>query len=176
MIDIEYVASARARSVRITVERGGDVRVTYPRRISRARVIEWVQSRSIWISNAQKKMSMRGGVALPRGSEGRALFLKQKKSARELVERILSEYNTFFSWKKVRIVNAKTRWGSCSTRGTLSFNWRIVYLTDDALHYLIVHELCHLVHHNHSPQFWEEVARFCPEYKIHRRTLKGYHF
>lgn len=175
-MDIEYVASARARSVRITVLHGGVVRVVYPRRLPRTRVASWVMTRSEWIVQAQRKIQKRKGIPLPHGSEGRRLFLHHKSEVRKLVEGYLSHYAHQFTWKKVRITNAKTRWGSCSVRGTLSFNWRIIYLTPEVQHYLIVHELCHLRHHDHSVRFWAEVARLSPEYEALRRELKRYYF
>lgn len=175
-MDIEYVASTRARAVRIRVEGAGNVRVTYPYRLSRLRVVAWVNERASWIADAQRKMQARGGTPLPRGAEGRALFLQHKKEVRKIVERYLGDYAHEFVWKKVRITNAKTRWGSCSMRGTLSFNWRMIYLTPEVQRYLIVHELCHLRHHNHSARFWAEVARFSPQYVTLRRILKQYHF
>ena len=175
-MDIAYIPSTRARSVRITVERDGSVRVSYPHRLERYRVESWVATRHEWIMRAQKKMLSRRGIALPTGTEGRTLFVKNKKRARSIVESYLSIYQKDFVWKKVRIVNARTRWGSCSTNGTLSFNWRIVYLDAAVQQYLIVHEICHLKHHNHSNRFWAEVELMLPGYKQLRDQLKGYHF
>lgn len=176
MTDITYLASTRARAVRITVRHDGSVRVTYPHRLARHRVESWVLTRQAWILRAQNKMLSRHTIALPAGVEGRLHFHKYKKQARLIVEQHLSMYRNVFAWKKVRIVNAQTRWGSCSTRGTLSFNWRIIYLEPKVQQYLIVHELCHLKHHNHSVHFWAEVERILPEYKKPRSALKGYHF
>ena len=73
----------------------------------------------------------------------------------------------------VRIKNQKTIWGSCSHRGFLNFNWRIMVLSPGAADYLIIHELAHLKHLNHSPSFWNMVERFCPDYKAGRREIKG---
>lgn len=71
-----------------------------------------------------------------------------------------------------RIKNQKTIWGSCSHRGSLNFNWRIMILSPGAADYLIIHELAHLKHLNHSPSFWNMVERFCPDYKAGRREIK----
>ncbi|MFM2414664.1 MAG: hypothetical protein RI911_357 [Candidatus Parcubacteria bacterium] len=172
---IIYKESPRTRSIRIVVDGTGTVRVTYPRRFSQKRVEQWVYERREWIARAQAKMS-RGGIQLPQGSEGRKLYSQNKEQARSFVASALSQYKKQFSWKRIRITNTKTRWGSCSTRGTLSFNWRIILLRPELQQYLIVHELCHTLHHNHSPAFWSAVAQLRPEYKKERAALKQYRF
>ena len=67
--------------------------------------------------------------------------------------------------KKVSIRDQKTRWGSCSTSGTLSFNWRLVIGPEHALRYVVIHELVHIRHHNHSRKFWNSLSEALPEWK-----------
>ncbi|HLM35156.1 MAG TPA: M48 family metallopeptidase [Gaiellaceae bacterium] len=67
-------------------------------------------------------------------------------------------------YKRIVLRNQRSRWGSCSTSGALSFNWRLVLAPHDVLDYVVVHEVCHLVEHNHAPPFWELVARRRPAY------------
>jgi predicted metal-dependent hydrolase len=74
---------------------------------------------------------------------------------------------------KVVIRNQKTKWGSCSSKKTLSFNWRLALVPDDVLVYIVIHELCHLVHMNHSNQFWRLVEKKCPTYKEHEQWLQN---
>lgn len=66
----------------------------------------------------------------------------------------------------------RTRWGSCSSRGTISLNWRLVQMTAEILDYVVVHELCHLLVPNHSARFWAEVARVLPDFAERRRALR----
>lgn len=72
----------------------------------------------------------------------------------------------------VRIKDFKSRWGSCTPYGDLEFNWVIVMAPNRVVDYVVVHELCHLLHHDHSAQFWKEVERVMPDYKAHREWLK----
>ena len=77
-----------------------------------------------------------------------------------------------FTFRKVKITSARTRWGSCSSTGTLSFTWRLVMAPQAVIDYVIIHELVHTVEHNHHKRFWEKVVSIVPEYKQHIRWLK----
>lgn len=72
----------------------------------------------------------------------------------------------------VGIKTFKSRWGSCTVQGKLEFNWQIVLAPNRMVDYVVIHELCHLIHHDHSAQFWKEVARVMPEYGECRQWLK----
>jgi predicted metal-dependent hydrolase len=77
-----------------------------------------------------------------------------------------------FKYEKVRITSARTRWGSCSAKGTLSFTWRLVMAPPEVVDYVIVHELVHTKIANHSKEFWTRVGETMPDYKSHRSWLK----
>ena len=72
---------------------------------------------------------------------------------------------------RIQIRDQRSRWGSCSTTGTLSFNWRLVLAPLDVLDYVVVHELCHLREANHSRRFWSLVEERRPEWRLHRDWL-----
>lgn len=74
-------------------------------------------------------------------------------------------------YTKLSIRNQRTRWGSCSSTGALSFNWRLLLAPAEVLEYVVWHEACHLVHLDHSPRFWGLVAAHCPSYREHQRWL-----
>jgi hypothetical protein len=67
----------------------------------------------------------------------------------------------------------KARWGSCKTDGQIQFNWRLIHGPAEVIDYVVVHELCHILQHNHSPAYWSEVARVMPDYKIKRKWLSN---
>jgi predicted metal-dependent hydrolase len=72
----------------------------------------------------------------------------------------------------ISLKQQKTRWGSCSSRGNLNFNWRLVHYQPAIIDYVIVHELAHRLEMNHSAAFWKIVAKYDPEYAKHRGWLK----
>ena len=92
--------------------------------------------------------------------------------------RLLSERTQFWSARlglspqRLTLRDQKTRWGSCSSRGGINYNWRIVMASPEIVDYLVVHELCHLRHPNHSPAYWKEVANWIPHFADSRRWLR----
>ena len=104
-------------------------------------------------------------------------YLTHKEEARVLVHAKLAQFNAHYKYplKKVFIKNHKSRWGSCSSRGNLNFNYKIAFLPPELQEYLIVHELCHLGFFNHSKEFWALVAQTVPEYQMLRKKLKEVH-
>jgi predicted metal-dependent hydrolase len=76
------------------------------------------------------------------------------------------------SYRKIGITSARTRWGSCSASGSLSFSWRLILAPLPVVDYVVVHELVHTVFHNHAKQFWHRVGTILPDYPLHRRWLR----
>lgn len=77
-------------------------------------------------------------------------------------------------FEKIKITSARTRWGSCSPKNTLSFSWRLMLTAPEVIEYVIIHELAHTVHHNHSKRFWNLVEKLLPDFKARRRRLRQY--
>jgi hypothetical protein len=102
------------------------------------------------------------------------LFLK--KSARTYLTQQAKLISTAMGLKynQLTLRQQKTRWGSCSSQDNLSLNWRLVHYPPPLIDYVIIHELAHLSHHNHSKQFWLLVNSYDPLYKQHRQYLKKY--
>ncbi len=75
------------------------------------------------------------------------------------------------AYTRITVRDQRSRWGSCSSKGVLSFNWRLVLAPHDVLDYVVVHEVCHLVEHNHGDCFWQLVERRRPRYRESRQWL-----
>jgi predicted metal-dependent hydrolase len=102
--------------------------------------------------------------------------LQARTTARELVSTVAQEEAGLIGveYGRIRIGGQRTLWGSCSPRGTLSFNWRLALAPPDVLDYVVVHELCHLRVPNHSRRFWELVERHRPHWRQQRDWLRVY--
>lgn len=74
---------------------------------------------------------------------------------------------------KVSVRGQRTRWGSCSSTGTINLNWKLLFLPPDVVRYILLHELCHTVHMDHSPRFWALLASAEPHYRIYRSAARA---
>ncbi len=174
---IEYIfkQSARSRGVRLAVHEDGRLSVTASPRVSMKRVDQFIQSKAEWIfatiellAKTPKKEKLGEGTRID--------YLRHKTAARILATERLKHFNQVygFKYKKITIRNTKSRWGSCSRQGNISFTYKIVFLKPKELDYIIVHELCHLGAFNHSKKFWDLVSKTIPHHAIVRRSLRRF--
>lgn len=98
---------------------------------------------------------------------------KAREKITSIVEELVSNFDASCKHNRIAIRNQKTRLGSCSHKRNLNFNYQITKFPDNILRYVIVHEVCHLVHFNHSKDFWETVESLDPDYKIHHKWVKS---
>ena len=169
---IKIRKSSRAKRMSIAVHRDGSVVAVQPARVGLERFLKLLQEKFVWIEETLKKFNGRTSLISLRHSASERATLS--RSARQIVEDRLIHFNQFynFEYKRIVIRNQKTRWGSCSSRGNLNFNYRIALLQPELQDYLIVHELCHLKEFNHSRNFWKLVEQQIPNYKILHKALK----
>ena len=101
-------------------------------------------------------------------------YVDHKETARALVLTRLHHFNQYYEleWKRVAIRNQRRCWGSCSSLKNLNFNYKILFLPSHLQDYIVVHELCHLAHLHHGPEFWSLVSEQVPEYRLHRAELR----
>jgi predicted metal-dependent hydrolase len=163
----------KAKGIRITIYQDCRVTVTKPRWVTKKYAEEFVQERHEWILRQIKTNKDNPNNIL--GKYGKKEFVEKKEEARELVHKKLEEINKYygFEYGAVSIRNQRTRWGSCSSKRNLSFNFKIVYLPVDLQDYLIAHELCHLKHMNHGKDFWNCVAIAIPDHLNKAKRLKN---
>ena len=105
-----------------------------------------------------------------------ALENRYKNAARSLFESRVAFYHkmTGGTYTSITVRDQKTRWGSCSSKGTLSFNYRLIFAPPAVLDYVVVHELCHLTHMNHSKAFWSMVGTVMPDYQVYKVWLRDH--
>lgn len=103
-----------------------------------------------------------------------ALTRRYIDAAKEYFPKRVAYFHQFTggTYSRITIRDQKTRWGSCSSKGTLSFNWRLMLAPPAILDYVVVHELCHLRHMDHSPAFWQAVGEVFPDYASARKWLR----
>lgn len=164
--------SNRAKRMRLAVYCDGDFVVTAPRHVSNSIVEKFIISRSGWILDKMNFFKSLEGSSLFKDTK--ATFDLYKEQAQILAENRVEHYNKIYKFKfnKITIKNQKTRWGSCSKKGNLNFNYKIALLPESLADYIVVHELCHLGEFNHSQKFWNLVAKVMPNYLEIRNDLK----
>jgi predicted metal-dependent hydrolase len=163
--------SPRARRWRLEVPWGGPALLTVPSRMSRAEVERVLARERGWIEEQRRGQVPRLGLDRRAVSESDA-----RTAARELTSALAEgeAARLGVTYRRIRIGDQRTRWGSCSTTGTLSFNWRLVLAPPQVLDYVVVHELCHLRVHDHSPQFWALVEQRRPGWREQRDWLRDH--
>lgn len=104
----------------------------------------------------------------------RALKLALMREARLEAEDLLNQeaHRLGLQWRTLRIADTRAQWGSCNRDGTVSLSWRLLLAPVEVFRYVVIHELCHLPHPDHSPRFWALVAQQMPDYAGHRQWLK----
>lgn len=103
-----------------------------------------------------------------------ALEKSSREKARAAITPLAHKYADLLgvTFGTISIKDQKTRWGSCSSKCNLNFNFRLIFAPDKVLEYVVIHEVCHLIHMDHSPAFWQTVEQLMPDYRIYKSWLK----
>lgn len=157
-----------SRGVRFSIAPSGRLQMSVPRHLSDFRIKSYL--------NANRKL-IREQIPLSDPATQRARDAKKKilmKRAREYLPYRLEYFAKLYGYhyERCRLSHAATRWGSCSSSGTISLNIGLMQVPETLRDYVIIHELAHLNHMDHSAAFWAEVGEHDPRYKEHRKKLK----
>lgn len=166
------VIRSERKTLALQVRPGGDVLVRAPRRMDPDEIRKFVWEHKNWVIKKireSQKYTMKEKYtpeekAILRAQAGDILRMKAGYFSRLMGV----QYN------RIYIKEQKTVWGSCSAKGNLNFNWKLILTGPDQLEYVVVHELAHLKEMNHSPAFWREVEKVLPDYRERRRRLKEF--
>jgi predicted metal-dependent hydrolase len=172
LLSYTLTRNPKARHLRISIKYAGALHVTSPLRLSQEKIEHFILEKESWI--LPKIDYFKSLPKQPTPQESQVDYETHKEQARILVHKKIASLNAHynFSYNTIRIKNHSTLWGSCSRKRNLNFNYRIVYLKEKFVDYIIVHELCHLQEFNHSSDFWELVAKVIPNHKAIRKELR----
>lgn len=156
--------SSRAKRLRIAVFCNCEVVVTLPHHQTVSDLDLYLKQKSKWISEKLDFFKTSQALQFKNKSPG---LRKNKEEAYKLALRIIKKFNKAhqFKYKKITIKSHKTKWGSCSKKGNLNFNYRIVFLPRHLAEYIVVHELCHLKELSHDRKYWNLVEKALPNYQ-----------
>jgi len=169
LVEVHIRRSRRVSGHRMVVRYGLPPELVVRPRASVAEIDEAIDFHKSWLERQlAKKVEARLGLE--------RLSLTEAQGRREAHARISliaqSEAAALgVAYNRLTLRDQRSRWGSCSSRGTLSFNWRLVLAPHDVLDYVVVHEVCHLLEHNHGPAFWRLVERRRPGFRDPKRWL-----
>ena len=173
-LSVLLVRSSR-KTLAVQIRTDGTVIARAPLRMPKDRILCFLSEKASWIRMQQGKMQEREKM---RQQARIHLDAAQEKELRERAKSVLAQRTAYFArqvgvtYGRITVRDQKTRWGSCSSRGTLSFNYRLIYGPAGPLDYVVVHELCHLTHMNHSKDFWNMVEHIMPDYRIYKQWLR----
>ena len=171
-IAFELKRSHLSKHVRISVRQNGIVTVSAPHRVPDIFIKQLVKEKADWIFDKLKNVSQKPLTDL--SIQSRAHYQKYKEAARKIIEQkvdvICKTYG--FDCGRIAIKQHKTKWGSCSKKKNSNFNYKLFFVPEPLMDYVVMHELCHTKHLNHSPAFWRLVESIYPKYKIARKQLK----
>ena len=176
-VEYSLKKNSRSRRLRLAIHPGGNFVVTAPVGLNFFQIEKYLRQKTNWILEKLKIAKNQIDPAFShRKSRPEYLALKKNalKMAIQKTEWYAHQYG--FRYNKISIRNQKTRWGSCSQKGNLNFNYRISLLPDELADYIVVHELCHLKELNHGRNFWRKVEEILPDYKKRIRQIKKFSF
>lgn len=147
-----------------------EIIVRAPKRMGDREIAEFVSKYRGWID---KKLP----EAEKRAEKSKAISEKEeelRRAAREIIPPLVERYSKIMSLKpaSVKITSAEKRFGSCSGKNALCFSWRLMAYPTEAVEYVVVHELAHIRHHNHSPAFYALIEKYMPDYRRRQKLLK----
>ena len=168
---------SKRKSYAISISPDGQITVRVPLVTSDREVRQILSQKQHWIVTKyleQQEKQINKPVSGLTDAQRNALTQRYIVAAKEYFPKRAAYFRQFTggTYNRITIRDQKTRWGSCSAKGTLSFNWRLMLAPPAILDYVVVHELCHLTHMNHSAAFWQAVESVYPDYRNARKWLK----
>lgn len=164
----------RSKRKTIALEIGLDLILTVraPLRTPQREIDRVLREKADWIQSHMEQAKKRAATRTEPSAEDEA---RCRAAARAQLPSLLAKYAPIVGVQPagITITGARTRFGSCSSKQRLSFSWRLWLHPEECVEYVVVHELCHILHMDHSAAFWQEVERVLPDYRQRQRLLKS---
>lgn len=170
--DYKIIYSAR-KTLCIEVKIGGNLIIRAPFSTTKKQIEKFIIAQEDWIKKTISKQSARAENKYHRElSKDEIQELKIK--AKEYIPSRIHYYSSIMNLTPiaVKITSAKTKFGSCSGKNSINFSYRLMLYPPEAIDYVIVHELAHIKHHNHSKEFYKLIEKYMPDYKEREKILK----
>ncbi len=170
-IRVQVIRSGR-RTMGLEIKADLEVYARVPRETADRQIKEMVSKYERWISRKYQEAEREAAQ-----SQASSRPLPTEEEKKEILDRIAGRVRHYekimgLSCNRITVKNQKTRWGSCSNKKNLNFNYKLAYMPEKILDYVVVHELAHLRQMNHSREFWSLVERYLPDYRERRKWLK----
>ncbi len=159
------------RTLSVEVSRDAILIAHAPLHMPKNQIDAFIEAHSAWIREKLQRARARC-AAMPPPSDAEIVAYKEKAFA--VLSKKTADYAAKMgvTYTRIGITDAKGRFGSCSAKGSINYSWRLMRYPEAAWDYVVVHELCHLLHFDHSQAFWQTVAHYLPDYKARASLLK----
>ncbi len=173
-MDYKIIYSNR-KTLAIEVDENANIIVRSPKRLSKRQIEKFLLNKSDWIEKTVEKQEIRAKNRKVYSADEIELL---RKKAKDIIPNRVKFFSEIIGVtpKSVKITSAKKRFGSCSAKNSLCFSLYLASFPLEAIDYVVVHELCHILEHNHSKRFWDIVQKYMPDYKNRELILKNKNF
>lgn len=164
---IKIIRKRGVKKLSLTVSEKG-INLTAPKLVPKFLILDFISKNKEWIFENSLKHKI--------GSGGERDFILKKPEAYKIIKKRVEYFSEKYQYKynDIKIKNNSSSWGSCSKLKNLNFNYKVAFLPQNLMDYVVVHEICHLKELNHSRKFWDLVEKEIPNYKDLRKKLKAH--
>ena len=161
---------SRRKTLSLIIRSDGMLEIRSPLRLNQSQIDDFIQQKSRWIRQKRQQRLEQMTIEIPQPDEYPLLRVRTAELTEQLMSRFLQ-----FRPVRVSIGRQRKRWGSCNSKGHIRINACLALLPEPLAEYVIVHELCHLVHLNHSSRFHALLQQTLPDARLRQQALSRYH-
>jgi len=164
------IIRSHRKTLALEISSDASLIIRAPRLMPLFLIKKFIKQKQNWITKKQKLITEKNQKI----KNIKATPISKKQALDKIIPQV-KYYSSLsnFKYKNIKITSAQKRWGSCSVNNNLNFSKRLALAPYKVIDYVVVHELCHIKHKNHSSKFWQEVAKLMPNYKTHQKWLKN---